>query len=52
MPEDSATARRKDAHLDLCAAEEVAPPENDTLLSEAHLVHCALPEMALADVDP
>jgi len=51
MPEDSAVARRKDAHLDLCAVAEVAPRENDTLLSDVQLVHCALPELALAEID-
>src|SRR4051794_3419345 len=50
MAEDS-TARRKDAHLDLCATEEVEPRENRTLLECVRLVHCALPELALQDVD-
>ena len=31
---DETTARRKDAHLDLCATEEVAPVENATLLGD------------------
>jgi len=48
---DDITARRKDAHLDLCAEGDVEPRENDTLLSCAHLVHCAMPELALEDVD-
>src|SRR4051812_8579776 len=48
---DDITARRKDAHLDPCAEGEVEPGENDTLLSCAHLVHCAMPELALEDVD-
>lgn len=48
---DDTTARRKDAHLDLCAAEEVAPRENRTLLDDVRLVHCALPELSVGDVD-
>ena len=48
---DDTTARRKDAHLDLCASEEVAPRENRTLLEGVRLVHCALPELSVADVD-
>src|SRR4051812_40713736 len=47
---DETTARRKDAHLDLCAAEEVAPAENSTLLSDVRLVHCAMPELAFDQV--
>lgn len=43
---DETTARRKDAHLDLCATEEVAPLENATLLGDVRLVHCAMPEMS------
>lgn len=49
MPDDL-TARRKDAHLDLCASEEVAPGENSTLLECVRLVHCAMPELAWGDV--
>lgn len=48
---DSTTAKRKDAHLDLCATEEVAPRENATLFEDLHLVHCALPELAMSEVD-
>lgn len=47
---DDTTARRKDAHLDLCATEEVAPRENDTLLGAVRLVHCAMPELAAEEV--
>lgn len=47
---NDATARRKDAHLDLCASEEVAPGENSTLLECVRLVHCAMPELAWGDV--
>ena len=50
MPE-SATSRRKDAHLDLCATGDVAPAQNSTLLQCVRLVHCAMPELAAADVD-
>lgn len=50
MPEDS-TAKRKDSHLDLCANEEVEPAANRTLFDDVHLVHCAMPELALSDVD-
>lgn len=48
---DETTARRKDAHLDLCATEEVAPVENATLFDRVKLVHCAMPELDLAQVD-
>jgi len=47
---DDTTARRKDAHLDLCATEEVAPVENQTLLGDVRLVHCAMPELAYSQV--
>jgi isopentenyl-diphosphate delta-isomerase len=54
MPEsgDSSktTSRRKDAHLDLCATEEVAPTENSTLFECVKLVHCAMPELAVSQV--
>lgn len=47
-----ATTRRKDAHLDLCATEEVEPRGNDALFGEVHLVHEALPELAAGEIDP
>ena len=50
MAEDT-TARRKDAHLDLCATGEVEPVENRTLLECVQLVHCAMPELAVHDID-
>jgi isopentenyl-diphosphate delta-isomerase len=50
MPE-AKTARRKDAHLDLCAQEEVEPAGNSTLFDCVHLVHSALPELQLDDVE-
>lgn len=48
---DETTARRKDAHLDLCATEEVAPPENSTLFGDVRLVHCAMPELSFEQVE-
>ncbi|RKH04518.1 type 2 isopentenyl-diphosphate Delta-isomerase [Corallococcus carmarthensis] len=48
---DETTARRKDAHLDLCATGDVEPAQNSTLLEHVHLIHCAMPEMAVEDVD-
>ncbi|MBF5042590.1 type 2 isopentenyl-diphosphate Delta-isomerase [Aggregicoccus sp. 17bor-14] len=48
---EETTARRKDAHLDLCASGDVEPAQNRTLLECVHLVHCAMPEMAVEDVD-
>lgn len=48
---DDTTARRKDAHLDLCATEEVAPRGNSTLLECVHLVHSAMPELSAGEVD-
>ncbi|MBJ6762001.1 type 2 isopentenyl-diphosphate Delta-isomerase [Myxococcaceae bacterium JPH2] len=50
MGEDT-TARRKDSHLDLCATGEVEPRENRTLLEDVRLVHCAMPELAVDEVD-
>jgi isopentenyl-diphosphate delta-isomerase len=44
-------ARRKDAHLDLAATGDVEPAGNSTLLDCVHLVHCAMPEMAIEEVD-
>src|SRR5207244_1668357 len=51
MPDDTTTSRRKDAHLDLCATGEVAPKENSTLLECVKLLHSAMPELQLSDVD-
>lgn len=48
---EETTARRKESHLDLCATAEVEPSENSTLLDCVHLVHCAMPELALDEVD-
>jgi isopentenyl-diphosphate delta-isomerase len=49
---DEITARRKDSHLDVCANEEVEPAENSTLLECLELVHCAMPELSLDEIDP
>ncbi|WP_257458284.1 type 2 isopentenyl-diphosphate Delta-isomerase [Archangium lipolyticum] len=48
---EEATAKRKDAHLDLCATGDVEPQGNSTLLEDVRLVHCAMPEMAVDEVD-
>lgn len=48
---DDLTAKRKDAHLDLCATGEVEPAHNRTLLDDVRLVHCAMPELAVSDLD-
>ena len=47
---DDSTTRRKDAHLDVCATEEVAPVGNATLFEDVHFLHNALPEMAVNEV--
>jgi isopentenyl-diphosphate delta-isomerase len=44
-------AERKRAHLDLCEQAEVEYARKTTLLEEVELVHNALPELALAEVD-
>ncbi len=48
---DETTTRRKDAHLELCAKEEVAPVGNSTLFDGVKLIHCALPELHTSQVD-
>ena len=48
---DDPTSRRKDAHLDLCATGEVEPTSNSTLFECVRLVHCAMPELSLDEVD-
>jgi isopentenyl-diphosphate Delta-isomerase len=48
---ESATAQRKDAHLDLCATAEVEPEINSTLFDDLRLAHCAMPEIATDDID-
>ncbi len=53
-PKDKAGAvlrHRKGSHLELCQNEEVQYPAKTTLFEEVDLVHNALPELALDDVD-
>jgi len=45
------TAQRKDSHLDLCAHGEVEPRGNDPLFGEVQLLHEALPELAVSQVE-
>jgi isopentenyl-diphosphate delta-isomerase len=47
----STIGNRKDDHLALCAAEDVAFRGVSTLLECVRLVHDALPDIAMADVD-
>ncbi len=42
---------RKDQHLDLCIGGPVGFRQRSTLLEEVELIHDALPELALAEVD-
>ena len=44
-------ASRKEDHLDLCATDQVAFQGKTTLLEQVQLVHEALPELRVADVD-
>ena len=44
-------ASRKADHLDLCASDAVAFRTKSTLLEEVELVHDALPELAVSDID-
>lgn len=48
---EETTARRKDSHLDLCASEDVEPAQNSTLFECVHLVHCAMPELSVDELD-
>ncbi|MBI5364726.1 MAG: type 2 isopentenyl-diphosphate Delta-isomerase, partial [Planctomycetes bacterium] len=43
--------RRKSEHLALCATDGVAFRAKRTLFEEVDLVHCALPELALDEID-
>ncbi len=45
------TGRRKDEHLDVCVTEQVEPAGRTTLLECVDLVHCAMPELHVADID-
>ena len=42
---------RKADHLDLCASDQVAFKGKTTLLEQVQLVHNALPELAVSDID-
>ena len=42
---------RKADHLDLCATDQVAFQKKGTLMDQVHLIHEALPELRIADVD-
>lgn len=44
-------AARKQSHLDLCATEDVEAASKTTLLEQVELVHDALPDLALEQVD-
>jgi isopentenyl-diphosphate delta-isomerase len=44
-------SQRKSEHLDLCATDDVAFKDRTTLLEQVGLVHDALPELAVADID-
>ena len=44
-------ARRKLEHLDLCATGDVEA-RGGTLLDDVHLIHEALPELSVAEIDP
>jgi isopentenyl-diphosphate delta-isomerase len=51
VTDEEATAKRKDAHLDLCATGDVEPLGNSTLLEDVRLVHCAMPELSVDEVN-
>lgn len=44
-------AARKQSHLDLCIREDVEAADKTTLFEQVELVHDALPDLALDDVD-
>ena len=44
-------AARKADHIQLCLAEDVGFQQKTTLLEEVELIHDALPELAVADID-
>jgi isopentenyl-diphosphate delta-isomerase len=45
------TEKRKQSHLSICVNEDVAFKKKTTLFEEIELVHCALPELNLDDID-
>ena len=47
----AALRERKNSHLDLCEHEEVEFRGKSTLFEDVDLIHNALPELAVADVD-
>jgi isopentenyl-diphosphate delta-isomerase len=51
VPAQRPSQSRKDDHLDLCAGADVSFAATTTLLEEVSLVHDALPDLALGDVD-
>ncbi len=51
MPDTRSISSRKADHLDLCTSGDVGFHDKTTLLEEVELVHDALPELAVADVD-
>lgn len=44
-------SQRKAEHLDLCATDDVAFKDRTTLLEQVGLIHDALPELAVSDID-
>jgi isopentenyl-diphosphate delta-isomerase len=44
-------SERKSEHLDLCATDQVAFKDRTTLLEQVGLVHDALPELAVSEID-
>lgn len=51
MGDQSGIGQRKDDHIELCAREEVEYRLKSTLLEEVDLIHQALPEIAVDEID-